>query len=213
MWVSEWTSEGEDRSSADSQNCWMLPGRRVRFWEGRVLRKALVITFSFEPAFVPTRTHFYRGTGCDRKCYKIKNATATWRWFQLLQIEYFFKVIKSVQVRAWQLSGGWGAEAVATWAKTSVIGSGFLTPDPAHGPFLISLFCRIQNRGLKETETETSVTDAEIEPAMWKNHRLRLFWAFICKILSAQPFTLNWKDSNGPERPTLIQLQDEIAAS
>lgn len=33
IWVSERTSEGEDHSSADSQNCWVLPGKRVRFWE------------------------------------------------------------------------------------------------------------------------------------------------------------------------------------
>lgn len=44
---------------------------------GRVLRKASVITFSFEPAFVPSSTHFYCGAGCDQKCYQIKSATVT----------------------------------------------------------------------------------------------------------------------------------------
>lgn len=33
-WASEQTSKGEDQSSADSQNSWTLPGRRVSFSEG-----------------------------------------------------------------------------------------------------------------------------------------------------------------------------------
>lgn len=44
---------------------------------GRVPRKASVITFSFEPAFVPSHTRVYCGAGCDHKCYQIKSATVT----------------------------------------------------------------------------------------------------------------------------------------
>lgn len=45
---------------------------------GRVLRKALVITFSFESAFVPSRTpFFYCGSGCNCECCRIKSATVT----------------------------------------------------------------------------------------------------------------------------------------
>lgn len=54
-------------------------------------------------------------------------------------------MIKSAGACARRLSGGRGAEAVATWAKASVIGSQFLNPDPACGPCLTSLSegCRI----------------------------------------------------------------------
>lgn len=56
-----------------------------------------------------------------------------------------FRVIKSVRMHAWQLSGGRGAEAMVTWTKASVIGSQFLNPDPARGPCLTSFSegCRI----------------------------------------------------------------------
>lgn len=58
IWVSEWTRKGEDRSSANSQKYWELPGSGREILRGRVLRKASVITFSSEPALMPSRTHF-----------------------------------------------------------------------------------------------------------------------------------------------------------
>lgn len=60
---------------------------------GRVLRKASVITFSFQPAFVP---HIFDcGAGCDHECYRIKSATVTWKWIELLANCEFW-VMKSV---------------------------------------------------------------------------------------------------------------------
>lgn len=44
---------------------------------GRVLRKALIITFSFEPSCAMSYTFFYCGAGCNHKCYQIKGATVT----------------------------------------------------------------------------------------------------------------------------------------
>lgn len=44
---------------------------------GRVLRKASVITFSFEPAFVPSPTHFFIvNQDADHKRYQITSANS-----------------------------------------------------------------------------------------------------------------------------------------
>lgn len=50
---------------------------------GRVLRKASVITFSFEPPFVPSYAHFYCAADYNHKCYQIKSATLTQNDFEL----------------------------------------------------------------------------------------------------------------------------------
>lgn len=42
---------------------------------GRVPRKAPVITFSFEPAFVPSCTRLYCGAGCGGKMLLVKSQT------------------------------------------------------------------------------------------------------------------------------------------
>lgn len=59
---------------------------------GSVLRKALVITYRSESAFVPSCTRFYCETGRDHICYQVKSANVMRELFGIVQTVdiYFF---------------------------------------------------------------------------------------------------------------------------